>query len=330
MKVCVFGAGAIGSHVAARLASGGHAEVSVVARGAQLTAIRERGLVLKSGGREIHAMPSAVEGDASALPPQDLVISTVKAHALPPLAGTLEQLLAPAGSVLFPLNGITWWWHHGLSGAAGGPLPLLDPAGELWQRLASRALGCVVHSPNELAAPGVVVHAGGNRWLIAEPSGDSTHRVRAVAELFRRSGFDAEVPTDLRAEVWRKLVRNASGNTLAALTRLNLFEIAAREELAALSIGLARETLEVAAALGWDLRGEIDLQALARRGERDGPRPSMLQDVLLGRRLEVEAILGQTHAFAREAGVAVPTMDVILPLLRALDRSLATATQPRG
>src|SRR5437588_2256747 len=140
MKVCVFGAGAIGGHIAARLCAAGHAEVSVVARGAQLDAIRKNGITLKSGKDEVHGKPAAVTDDPASLPKQDLVIVTLKSHAVPDVAQTVEKLLAPNAAVLFPLNGLTWWWHHGRREGKGA-LPLLDPQGELWSRLRERALG---------------------------------------------------------------------------------------------------------------------------------------------------------------------------------------------
>jgi 2-dehydropantoate 2-reductase len=325
MKVCVFGAGAIGSHIAARLAATNVADTSVVARGPQLEAIRGHGLLLKSGGDEIRGKPKTATDDPSTLPQQDLLLVTLKAHVLPPLAATLERLLAPRGTAVFFLNGIPWWWRHGTAGKQG-PLPLLDPEGALWTRLRERTLGCVVSSPNELEAPAVVLHKGGNRFAMGEPDGKTTERMRVVVDLFVRSGLPAEISSDLRAEVWRKLMGNASTNPLAALTRLGISDIGADEGLREISIALKNETLAVAAAMGWDLRQELDVEKHARRPQAPGgPRPSMLQDVLLGRRLEVEAHLGQMQAFAREAGVPVPTVDVVLPLLRGLDRSLARA-----
>ena len=321
MKVAVFGAGAVGTNVAARLASAGRCELSVVARGAPLDAIRAGGLLLKSGGKEIGGKPRAVTADPASLPPQDLLIVTLKAHALPALAETFARLLAPDGAALFMLNGIPWWWREGLPGLSE-PLPLLDPQRTLWDNLRKKTLGCVVYSPNELEAPGVVVHVGANKWLIGEANGEATPRVRAVIDLFNASGLVAEIPNDLRAEVWRKLVNNASGNTLAALTRLSLYDMGQDPALVDYAVRLMRETLDVAAALGWDLRGEVDVVAIATRGTRGGTRPSMLQDVLLGRPIEAEAILGQTQAFARETRTAVPTIDAVLPLLRGLDGSL--------
>ena len=322
MKVCVFGAGAIGGHITARISAKQSAEVSVIARGAQLDAIRKDGITLKSGEEEIRGKPSAATDDPGSLPKQDLVIVTLKAHALPAIAATVEKMLTPQGTVLFPLNGLTWWWNYGRPGSKGA-LPLLDPQGELWTRLRERSLGCVIYSPNEVVSPGVVVHMGANRWVIGEPSDQKTPRLQSVVDLFNKSGLTAEIPTDLRAEVFRKLMGNAAGNTLAALTRQGHYEIATDPDLKQLGINIMRETLEVAAALGWDLRKEIDVEKIASRATPGPSSPaSMLQDVVLGRALEVEAHLGQTQAFAREMGVATPTIDVILPLLRGLDRTI--------
>lgn len=322
MKVCVFGAGAIGSHLAARLAAAGHAEVSVVARGAQLEAIRKNGILLKSGGEEIRGKPTAATDDPAALPKQDVVIVTLKAHALPGLAARIDELLAPQGCAVFMLNGLTWWWREGRQGEEGA-LPLLDPEGALWTRLRERTLGCVIYSPNEVVSPGVVLHIGANRYVMGEPSDRKTPRVQAVVDLFNESGMTAEISPDIRAEVWRKLMNNASGNTLAALTRLGHYEIASDPDVKRIGIEIMRETLNVAAAMGWDLRNEVDVEKIASRATA-GPSspPSMLQDVLLGRPLEVEAHIGQTQAFAREKGVPVPTIDIILPLLRGLDRTI--------
>ena len=326
MKVCVFGIGAVGGHVAARMAAAKSAEVSVVARGAQLDAILKNGLTLKSGGDEIHGRPAAATDDPATLPKQDLVIVTLKAHAVPGIAATVEKMLTPNGTALFPLNGVPWWFNHGRRGTPSAPLPLLDPQGELWTRLRERTLGCVIYSPNEVVSPGVVLHIGGNRWVIGEPSGEKTARVEAVVDVFNKSGMPGEVSTDIRGEMFRKLMGNAAGNTISALTRRGHYEMASDPDLRVLSVGIMRETLEVAAALGWDLRKEIDPEKVAGRAN-PGPAstPSMLQDVLLNRPVEVEAHLGQTQAFAREKRVATPTIDIMLPLLRALDRSLRAA-----
>ena len=324
MKVCVFGAGAIGGHVAVRLLAAGADEISVIARGAQLQAMRERGLTLHSGGKEITARPEVATDDPSTLPAQDLVVVALKAHAVPGAAAAIARLIAPGGCAVFLLNGIPWWWRHGLPGASGA-LPLLDPDSALWTQVKpERALGCMVLGPNDVVAPGVIVHTGVFRLTLGEPDGSSSARLDAAIGMFRRGGIDTVMASDLRRDIWNKLASNASGSSLCALTRLDLGSLASDPELFTLSVDVMQEVLAVAAALGWDLRAEVDVETVARRG-KPGQRPSMLQDVLKGRPLEVEAHLGQVQAFAREAGVAAPAIDIILPLLRGLDRVLQKA-----
>jgi 2-dehydropantoate 2-reductase len=322
MKVCIFGAGAVGGHIATRLMEKEACEVAVVARGAQLQAIRVRGFTLRMGGREIHAKPEIATDDPSTLPPQDVVLVAVKATAaLPAAAPAIGKLIAPGGCAVFLNNGIPWWWHHGRKGA-GGTLPLLDPDGALWNHVKpERTLGCVVHLPNEIVEPGVIVHTGVNHLVLGEPDGSTSARLNAVAEMLRAGGIETRISTDIRRDVWQKLALNASGNTLAALTRVDLGGLGTDPGLCELSIKIMREAIAVAAAQGWDLSAEMDVEKLARRG-KPGQRPSMLQDVMQRRALEVEALLGQIQAFARDLKIANPAIDVILPLLRGLDGAL--------
>ncbi len=319
MRVCIYGAGAVGGHIAVRLLASHAAEVSVVARGRQLEAIRARGLTLRRGGRDTTAVPAAATDDPAQLPPQDLVIVTLKAHALPAEAARLARLLAPEAAALFVVNGIPWWWNYGLPGR-NGPLPLLDPDGALWTTLgAQRALGCVAYSANSVVAPGIIRHDGGDHWLIAEPDGSESARVRDTVALFKNAGLHAAVSRDLRPEVWRKLALNLAFGPLCALNRCATAGVAGDPALAATAKGLIEETLAVAAALGWDLGAEVDTASVMHGGDW---RPSMLQDVEHGRPIEVEALLGQVHEFARETGTKTPAIDSVLPKLRALDQSL--------
>ncbi|MEO7727478.1 MAG: 2-dehydropantoate 2-reductase [Burkholderiales bacterium] len=325
MKVCIFGAGAVGGHIATRLLAAKADEISVVARGAQLQAMRTRGLTLRTGGTAVHAKPALATDDPSTLPPQDVVAVSIKATgALPAAAEAIGKLLAPNGCAVFMINGIPWWWRHGRKGESG-TLPLLDPAGALWQYVKpERTLGCVVHMPNEVVEPGVIVHTGPNHLVLGEPDGSASTRLQAVVDMFGRAGVETRVSKDIRRDIWQKLALNASGNTLAALTRIDLGGLGTDAGLCELSMKVMREAIAVAAAQGWDLSAEMDVEKLARRG-KPGQRPSMLQDVTAGRALEVEALLGQIQAFARDLKIATPAIDVILPLLRGLDSALRAA-----
>ena len=322
MKACIFGAGAVGGHLAVQMLAADPHGLSIVARGATLKTIRERGLTLEKGGKQITVRPAVATDDPSMLPGQDLVLVALKAHSVPGAARAIARLLAPGGCAVFLLNGIPWWWRHGLAGPTG-TLPLLDPDGALWREVRpERTLGAVVHSPNEIVSPGVIRHSGPDHLILGEPDNTASARLEKTVEFFKGRGVDARVSRDLRRDILQKLVFNASGNPISALARADLGVQGSDAELRALSIALMRETIAISAALGWDLSREVDMEAAARRGKA-GDRPSMMQDALLGRPMEVEAVLGQVQAFAREQSIAVPTIDVILPLLRALDRALA-------
>ncbi len=325
MKVCVFGAGALGGHIAAQLIASRQAEVSVVGRGALLAAIRERGITLKIGGREVGGKAAAATDNPDSLPPQDMVFVALKAHTLPAAATAIGKLLKPDGCVVFLVNGIPWWFNHALPGNKG-TLPLLDPDGALWREVRpERVVGSVAYSPNEVVAPGVVAHSLQNRWVFGEPDValSSGARLKTVVDLVRNTGIDTTANTDIRAELFRKLANNASNNTLCSLTRLDSAGVANDDGITELSMGIIGETLRVAAGLGWDLLKDIDVKQVATRSRgKPGAKPSTLQDVLAGKSLEIDALLGQTQAFARELGVATPVIDVCVPLLRGLDRSL--------
>ncbi len=326
MRICIYGAGAIGGHVAARLAAVGVHEVSVVARGPVLQAIREGGLVLHTGGREIRARPHAVTDDPSSLPPQDLVVVALKAPGMPAIAAMLSRLLAPGARALFVTNGIPWWWHYGIA-AEPRHLPLVDPGAALWTEVRPQcALACIVYSANALASPGVVHHSGNDRWLIGAPDASDALGCESVDQAvaaLRGTGLTAEATPNLRREVWRKLVTNAAGNSVSALTRLSFHALGAEPGTRVVVAALMRETLAVGTALGYDLRAEIDVEQASRRANTkpDQLPHSMLWDVLTHRPLEVEAGLGQIQAFARDARVAVPTIDVAVALLRGIDRA---------
>jgi 2-dehydropantoate 2-reductase len=181
-------------------------------------------------------------------------------------------------------------------------------------------LGGVVHSSNAINAPGVVTHYAANKWIIGEPGGGTSPRAEEASDVFQKSGLNAPISPDIRRDMWEKLTLNIAANPLAALTRLPLGRWVEAPGVAELGIAMITETLEVAKAMGWDLTETIDpAKAVPTRPNKSGGRPSMLQDVEAGRPMEVEAIVGQVQAFAREYEVATPAIDVVLPILRGLD-----------
>lgn len=323
MKICVFGAGAVGSNVAVRLADAGVGQISVVARGAHLAAIRSHGLSLRhADGEQWHAHFDHATDDPATLPPQDIILVALKAASLPAQADALRRLLAPDGVVAFLSNGVPWWWNHGLQQGSGA-LPLLDPEGALWNRLGpERAVGTVIYSANEVETPGHVLHRGVNRYVFGEPDGRLPGRAGQLAELFGRAGLGGEATNDIRYEIWRKLLRNAIGSPFCALTRLGSAHCAQIPGLPDIQRALALEMANIARTLGSPITDEDALRAAETQLASNG-RPSMLQDVLLGRRIEAEALLGQPQRFAQELGIATPYLDTVVALLRGLDRALA-------
>lgn len=324
-----FWRGVVGGHVAARLLADGRNEVSVVARGSHLAAIQRNGLRLAIGPRSYQDRPFAATDAPATLAAQDVVIVGLKAQALPGAAAAIHQLLKPDGVAVFLLNGIPWWWRHGLAptNVATGPLKLLDPQGDLWRLLRERSLGCVCHASNEVIAPGVIEGTLGDHWVMGDPEAAFSARLDAVLGLFQQAGFAMSASADLRRDIWRKLLVNASLNTVSALTRRPTLDLTTRPELVAQMMGVMQEVMAVSQACGWEFQAQIDdgsLNLAAMLAPVLPPaihRSSMLQDVLAGRSLETEAILGKVLAFAREVGVATPLCDVLLPLLRGLDRA---------
>lgn len=332
MKICVFGAGAVGGHIAARLLAAGHEETSIVARGTRLAAIEQRGVTLKIAESEFFGRPCSATDAPESLPPQDLVIVTLKAPSLPDAAPAIHRLLKPNGVALFVLNGIPWWWRYGLP-ERQEPLRLLDPQAALWRLVRERSLGCVCHSSNEVIESGVVEGLPGDSWVLGDPASAASGRLTATVELFQRAGFDARASEDLRREIWKKLLINASLNPFSALTRLSTIHLTTDPHLRAQMMAVMFEVMAVARAGGWDLQGTVDVAALIAPERRArSHRTSMLQDVLAGRSLETEALLGQLVEFGRETGVRTPLCDVLLALLRGFGRSgnLQDMSMPAG
>jgi 2-dehydropantoate 2-reductase len=331
MDICVFGAGALGGNLASCLAETGAHRVSIITRGAHLAAIRERGLEFSSPGKATRRVVfAAAEDSARRLPPQDIVFVTLKAHSLPTAAADICALLKPDGHAVFVTNGIPWWWHYRTRDSRPQPMRV-DPNGELWKKLhPSRALGGVAYSGNVLKAPGVVVHLTNNRWTLGEPTNERSPRLAATVELMNAAGLNAEASTDLRGEVVKKLIRNASLNPMAALTRLSADRFYDEPTLVELGQQLMNEIVNVVRAKGYNLP-DNNVNEVIRPGgvvpvaggaSIKGAKASMLQDALSGRPMEVEALVGQVQQFAREENVATPALDIVYALLRGLNHTL--------
>jgi 2-dehydropantoate 2-reductase len=324
MKICVIGAGAIGGLLAAKLAEAGE-EVGVVARGAQLKAIREHGLVLRQEDKDIVARVAASDRIADLGEP-DLIVLGMKAHQVAAVAPEVGSILGPRTLVLTAQNGIPWWYFFKHGGPREGVrLQSVDPGGVIADHLPiDRVIATVVYPAAEIERPGVIRHVEGNRFSLAEIDGAKSERISAISEIFGGAGFKAPVVTDVRTEIWTKLLGNLSLNPISALTHATLQDICRYPKTRALAMEMMREALAVAEAFGIRLR--ISLEKRIAGAEAVGAhKTSMLQDVENGRVLEADALIGSVIELARMADVATPHIDAIYAVTKLLGQTLIDA-----
>jgi 2-dehydropantoate 2-reductase len=319
MKFCIVGAGAVGGLLGARLAGAGH-DVSLVARGEHLAAIRAGGLGLKDAeGVRTFRLPTS--DDPSRFGPQDAVVIALKAYSIGPMLPRLAPLLTRDTAVVTAVNGIPWWYFCREGGRFdGAPVECLDADGAMLRALDPKHLvGCVVHGSAEVIAPGLVHHTSGGAYILGEIDGRTTSRVQALAAAVEGAGLRAPVTARIRDEVWTKLIGNTSYNPVAALTGALMSEINANPGLLELIRTIMVEGMQVAQALGARMTVTLDERfALARKLGR--VKVSMLQDLEKGRPLEIDAIVTAVSELGRKTGVPTPTIDGVEALIRERER----------
>ena len=323
MRFAVVGAGATGSYLGACLAQAG-LEVTLVARGPHLTAMRERGLRVLEADDTSFTIHAACTDRLDAITSAETVFVTLKAHSLPGLAPALASAAGKQSTFVFAQNGVPWWFFLGTDDAS---LESVDPGGVIASSFPSeRVLGCVVYPATTLVEPGVVRHVEGNRFSVGELDGAQTDRVRTLSSALVQAGLKAPVQTRLRQEIWLKLIGNATLNPVSALTRATLSEFLGDEGCRDLIRRLMLEVEAVGRAYGLhpDIGVDRRLEGAARVGNH---RTSMLQDVEAGRPLEVEALVGSVIEMGRRRDVPTPGLEVVYQLTRQLDRSLPGVQQ---
>lgn len=320
MRVCIYGAGAIGGYLGVALAEAG-CEVSLVARGPHLAAIRAHGLtLLKDGARRTVTL--AASEDPADLGPQDHVIVALKAHSVPAVAQKMTALFHEETSVVTAVNGVPWWYFHGLGGDLEGKrLESVDPGGVQWDAFGpERAIGCVVYPACEIEEPGVITHQDGDRFTLGEPSGEKTERVQALSEAMRAGGLKAPVRPRIRDEIWVKLWGNLSFNPISALTGATLEQICGDPETRAVARAMMVEGQTVGEALG--VKFAIDVDKRIAGAEAVGAhKTSMLQDLERGRAMEIDALVTSVQELGRLTGVPTPTIDAVLGLVKMRGRT---------
>jgi 2-dehydropantoate 2-reductase len=319
-RVCVYGAGSIGGNLAAHLAYAG-LDVSVVARGANLAAIQSAGLCLETQTETITARVTASDDPAN-LGAQDLVLVTVKTPALPSVAAAIQPLLGPDTPVVFVVNGIPWWYADGFRNPpAGMQLDHLDEGGALHREIGiERTIGGVIYAACSVVAPGVIRRTSPhNRLIIGEVDGTLTPRLAAIAALLVQAGIKGEATADIRSAVWAKLLLNLGNAPIAVLTGAGLSANAADPEIAQAMRTICAEALQIADKLGSSL--DFDIEGWLTSTRTIAHKPSILQDLELGRPMEVATLFDAPQDLARIAGVDTPVMDLILALARLRAKS---------
>lgn len=320
MKVCIFGAGAIGGYMGVKLAKAG-ADVSLVARGPHLAAMQEKGLTLIEEG-ETTTVPVTASDDPAALGVQDYVIVTLKAHSVPPVVSKMAPLIGPNTTIVSGVNGVPWWYFHKLEGAHEGTrLDSVDPGNVQWDGFGpDRVLGCVVYPAAEVIEPGVIKHIEGNRFSLGEPDGSKSERAQALSKILANAGLKAPVRPKLRDEIWVKLWGNLSFNPISALTHATLDVLCTDEGTRAVARNMMVEAQEIAERLG--VKFPIDVDRRIAGGAAVGAhRTSMLQDLDQGRPMEIDALVASVQELGRVTGVPTPTIDTVLGLIRLRART---------
>ena len=316
MKICVYGAGAVGGLIAAWLARSGE-DVSVVARGAALDAIRAGGLRVRSGGK-IETFAVRADSAPAKLGAQDYVVVAVKAQSLAEVASRIAPLVGAGTSIITAMNGVPWWFFDRLRFGEGSQrLESLDPGGGLSRAMPTeRLVGCVIHLAASTPEPGLVSHNMGRRLILGEPGGRNTERTRGIAEALSAAGFDITVSDFIEKEFWVKLLGNVSFNPVSALTLSSADRLIQDPQVKAYMVQIMREVLAIGRAVGVD--ADIDPEARIDMARQLGKfKTSMQQDLEAGKPLEIDGLLAGTLEIAEKAGVQAPFTQSLFGLIRA-------------
>jgi 2-dehydropantoate 2-reductase len=315
MRIGIFGAGAIGGFMGARLARAG-CDVTIVARGPHLAAMQANGIILRSGGETIVTRPRCV-ADAGEAGIQDFVVVTLKAHGLPGAAPHIARMMGPETALVTGINGVPYWYFYGLDGPyRDRPVNAVDPGGKLWAILPpSQAIGCVVYPAAEVTEPGIIEHGYGDRFTLGEPDGSRTPRIEAFSKALIAAGLKAPIRPRIRDEIWVKLWGNMAFNPISALTGATLADMTGNPALRDLVRTLMLEGQAVAEALGVKFAITVD-KRIEGAAEVGAHKTSMLQDLERGRPLEIDALLGAVVELGESVGQPMPIARTILALVR--------------
>jgi len=315
MKICVYGAGAIGGYMGAQLARAG-ADVSFVARGAHLAAMQANGVKLRIDGEE-HTVKVRCTNNAAELGPQDYVIVALKAHSIPGVVDLIPPLLGPETAIVTAVNGLPYWYFYKHGGELEGTkLQSVDPGGRQWDVFGpERAIGCVLLPAAEIAEPGVIEHHYGKKFPIGEPSGEITPRLQALHDMMAKADMEAPMRDNIRDEIWLKLWGNLCFNPISALTGATLDVLTSDPGTRALSKAMMLEAKAIGDRIGVNFRVDVE-RRINGAGAVGAHKTSMLMDCEAGRPMEIDPLMTVVQEIGRLVHVETPMLDAVLALIK--------------
>ena len=314
MKICIYGAGAIGGYLGVQFAQAG-IDVSLVARGAHLAAMKANGLKLITADGERVVHPRCTDNPAE-LGVQDFIIITLKAHSITGVLEQMKPLLGPQTRIVTAVNGVPYWYFYKHGGALeGSKLESVDPGGKQWDELGpERAIGCIVYPATEIEAPGVIRHVYGDKFPIGEPSGEITDDVKRLSAAFEQAGLKAPPLDRIRDEIWLKLWGNVCFNPISALTHATLDVICTDPATRALSKAMMLEAQAIAEHFGVKFRVDVERRIEGAR-KVGAHKTSMLQDLERGRPMEIDPLVTVVQEMGRLTSIPTPAIDGVLALV---------------
>ena len=319
MKVCIVGAGAIGGFLGTRLATAGAAEVSALARGATLAALRTHGWRLAQQGALLTA-PAHASDSAAELGVQDAVFIAVKGPALPALAPSLSPLIGPDTLVVPAMNGVPWWFSGTIPALGDTPLESVDPGGHTAKTIPlAQVIGCVIHASTATSEPGLTTHRMGQGLIVGEAAGGNSERVRRLGEMLTRGGFEVTCSPRVRYDIWYKLWGNMTANPVSALTGATMDRILDDDLVRKFCTDAMREAAAIGDKIGCGVNQTPDDRHVITR-KLGAFKTSMLQDAEAGRMIELDSIVGAAREIGQRVGVPTPTIDALFGLTRLFGR----------
>ncbi len=316
MKITIFGAGAIGGHLGALLSKNG-VDVSLIARGAHLDAMRDKGLKLTMQGKSFVTRPRVTD-DPSTLGPQDYVVVSLKSHQAPGVVDAMQPLLGPDTTVVTAMNGVPWWYFYKLAGAHEDyQIKAVDPDGRQWNGIGpQRTIGCITYVASEVTAPGEIESGGQMRYYIGEPDNSESERAKRFQAMVDETAIDAQLRTDLRRDIWVKIMGNAAYNPISALTMGTMGDMVNDPGVEDILRKVMAEVVAVGRGLGAEPNASIEERIVGTRHGAASHKSSMLQDLERGRMMEINPIVGAVAEVGKLAGVDTSTIDTVLALVK--------------